>query len=83
MSIRPILAGLTPLLILAACASNPPANDKQQVAEQKVECERSYTTGSMLPKKDCAPPMTEEERRRVQDDLANRVRQNAPRPPGQ
>jgi len=70
---------LIPVLALAACASNPPAAPDAQTAsaeQPKVECDRTYRTGSMLAKKDCEPPLTPEERARLQEAMG-RVRPSA------
>ena len=77
---RLTLALTLPLLLLAACASEPDQPDTQPQAKQ--ECERTYGTGSMLPKKDCVPAMTDEERRRMQDELQRAAASHGSAPPG-
>ncbi|SEL20636.1 hypothetical protein SAMN05216359_106146 [Roseateles sp. YR242] len=71
---RAVFALAVPLLALAACAGPNPASDgpdNQQVAQAR-QCERGESqTGSMLAKKVCGPPLSEEERRRLADEAAN------------
>ena len=77
---RRTLALTLPLLLLAACASEPDQPNAQPQAKQ--ECDRTYSTGSMLPKKDCAPTMTDEERQRMQDELERATASHGSAPPG-
>lgn len=70
------LAACVLVSIVAGCASTPPA-DTTAAAKPQQSCEREYRTGSLMPVKECAPPMTEEERQRMADELANRVRPSA------
>ena len=44
-------------------------------------CEREYRVGSMLPVKNCAPPMTELERERMVEELRNKIRPSSSSPP--
>jgi hypothetical protein len=76
-----LFAAALPLMILAGCATDQPPQS-QEVAAAKPQCEREYRIGSNLPKKDCAPPMTAEERERLNAELRNIVKPNASSPPG-
>lgn len=68
-----------PLLALGACASQP--DQPEHVAQAKQDCERSYGTGSMLPKKDCVPAMSEEDRQRMNDELQRDFASRGSAPP--
>ncbi len=67
-------------VLLAACAAPTPQDTK--LAQAKPECDREYQTGSMIAKKDCTPPMSAEERQRLQNELAAKIRPNASNPAG-
>ncbi len=75
---RVIALIVVPMLaaVLSACASQP--GDKPD-ADPKVAqargCERGEAqTGSMLAKRVCAPPLSDEERRRLADEAARIAR---------
>ncbi len=68
-------------LFTAACATNPPDGKEEQVAEAKVECEKTYRVGSMMPKKECGPALTQEQRAFQQMEL-ERIRPSASNPGG-
>jgi hypothetical protein len=59
-------------LLLAACANTPPDASSTQVSQADVVCSKEAPTGSMMPRKVCAAPMTDEERQRLQSELANK-----------
>ena len=62
-----VIAMALPLIVLGGCAGLP--DQPEQQAEAKQDCEKTYTTGSHLPRKDCITPMTDAERDRLSDDL--------------
>ena len=78
MSRQMIALGLLATL-LAACAAKPPAAPQVVAQDQtpKPLCDKEYRVGSMMPRKDCTAPMSEEERQRLQADLANKIRPGA------
>jgi hypothetical protein len=64
--------------VLGACATASPT---QQTARAQVDngdktvvCDREVRVGSLIPSKHCAPPMTEAERQRMNDELRNKAR---------
>lgn len=66
------LALLLPFVAAAGCATGPSdatvaAGD---VKNSEVSCDRTYRTGSRLPKKDCGPALTPEERAHAQEDIS-------------
>ncbi len=58
-----LLAPLACIAVLGACA----AADESTPPSQRPA--REYRTGSNIPVKDPAPPLTDEERRRQQDEI--------------
>ena len=83
MNFRRIAPLLAFPLIAAGCASNP-AQDaaKQDQQDAKVSCERTYRVGSMMPTKDCAPALTEDERQRLQAGVRDMTRPSGITAPG-
>ncbi len=86
--IRLLLAAV-PLFALAACASDgvtaqgANAQTAQADGAQKVVCERQVAqTGSMLGKRECAPAMTDEDRRRLSNEVGNMVKPRGITAPG-
>lgn len=81
--IRLILAA-APLLALAACASDGVTAQTASAGEpgQKMTCEREARTGSMLGKRECAPAMTDEDRRRIANEVGNMVKPRGITAPG-
>ena len=75
-----IALALTTTVLLAACAAPAPQDPK--LAQAKPECDHEYRTGSMIAKKDCTPPLSAEERQRLQDEMANKIHPNATNPAG-
>ena len=75
MTIR-YIALLLPL-ILVGCATNPTEDTKTTQEEAKLTCERTYRVGSMMPSKDCAPPMSQEDRQHLQDELQKTIHPTA------
>ncbi len=73
MNRQTIALGLMTLL-LAACAAPAPTDGTQVAQAAKPECDKEYRVGSMMPKKDCTPPMTEDEKQRMRAEMANRAR---------
>jgi hypothetical protein len=81
MNLRHTTSSLAALL-LAACASAPPEQQSAEAKPQQV-CERVYKVGVAIPVKECTTaPLSEDERRRMQDELRNTVRPGASKPPG-
>lgn len=82
---RAVFALALPLLMLAACATNPdqPTGPDTQQVTQARQCDRGESqTGSMLAKKVCGPALSEEERGRLRDEAARNYQQPRPQPPG-
>ena len=78
---RPALLLLTlSLAALAGCANVPEQN--AQAAAPKVRCERETQIGSMMPKKDCGPAVSDDERRRLADELRNQTKPSGITAPG-
>lgn len=78
---RLVLLPLT--LVLAAmtgCASAPQPNE--QATAPKMRCERETQIGSMMPKKDCAPAVSDDERRRLADEMRNQTKPSGITAPG-
>lgn len=69
------------LATLAGCASAPEPKNTQAAAP-KLRCERETQIGSMMPKKDCGPAVTDDERRRLADELRNQTRPSGVTAPG-
>ncbi|HEY4081415.1 MAG TPA: hypothetical protein VGM81_12015 [Burkholderiaceae bacterium] len=83
MNRQTIALGLMTLLLAACAAPAPAPTDGTKVAQAaKPECDKEYRVGSMMPKKDCSPPMSEEEKARMRAEMANRVRSAGSAPPG-
>ena len=80
MNLRSI-ACLLPLIAAAGCATNPPEGEKKQ-ADANLICETTFRVGSQIPVKDCHPPMTEEERQMMVNELSQKIRPTASAPPG-
>jgi hypothetical protein len=81
-----LLFAAAPLLALAACASDGVTAQTTQTAQaepgQKLVCEREQRTGSMLGKRECAPAMTDEDRRRLSTEVGNMVKPRGITAPG-
>ncbi|MDY0748367.1 hypothetical protein SNE35_27965 [Paucibacter sp. R3-3] len=58
-------------LIVAGCAST---QTSEPVVEAKAECGLTYRVGSNIPRKECLPPQTPEERQRMQENLRNEIK---------
>jgi len=81
---RAVFVLALPLLMLAACASPEQASgpDQQQVAQAR-QCDRGESqTGSMLAKRVCGPPLSEEERRRVAEEASRTFQKSHTSAPG-
>ncbi|WP_416757373.1 hypothetical protein ACNI65_14045 [Roseateles sp. So40a] len=79
-----LLFAAVPLLALAACASDG-ATATTQTADangQKVTCEREARTGSMLGKRECGPAMSDDDRRRISNEVGNMVKPRGTTAPG-
>ncbi len=68
--IRTIFLALS-LLLVGGCAAT---DSRQTTADAQEICTREYRVGSIIPVVNCEVPMTEEERRRMIDDVRNSVR---------
>lgn len=81
-----LLFAAAPLLALAACASDGVTAQTTQTAQAetapKLVCEREQRTGSMLGKRECAPAMTDEDRRRLSTEVGNMVKPRGITAPG-
>lgn len=78
-----LLFAAVPLLALAACASDgATATQTADATGQKVVCEREARTGSMLGKRECGPAMTDEDRRRLSNEVGNMVKPRGTTAPG-
>lgn len=84
-----LLFAAAPLLVLAACASDgvtaqgASAQTAQAEGTQKVVCERQTSqTGSMLGKRECVPAMTDDDRRRLSNEVGNMVKPRGTTAPG-
>ncbi|WP_431102560.1 hypothetical protein [Roseateles noduli] len=81
-----LLFAAAPLLALAACASDgvtaQPTQTAQAEAGQKVVCEREQRTGSMLGKRECAPALSEDDKRRLSNEVGNMVKPRGTTAPG-
>jgi hypothetical protein len=81
-----LLFAAAPLLALAACASDGVTAQTTQTAQaepaQKMVCEREQRTGSMLGKRDCAPALSEDDKRRLANEVGNMVKPRGTTAPG-
>jgi hypothetical protein len=81
-----LLFAAAPLLALAACASDGVTAQTTQTAQaepaQKMVCEREQRTGSMLGKRDCAPALSEDDKRRLATEVGNMVKPRGTTAPG-
>ncbi len=83
-----LLFAAAPLLALAACASDgvtaasTQSASAQGEAGQKVSCEREQRTGTMLGKRECAPALSEDEKRRLANEVGNMVKPRGTTAPG-
>jgi hypothetical protein len=81
-----LLFAAAPLLALAACASDGVTAQTTQTAQaepaQKVVCEREQRTGSMLGKRECAPALSEDDKRRLSNEVGNMVKPRGTTAPG-
>ncbi len=59
------------LLLLGGCAVN---GGKQETVDEQKVCTREYRVGSSIPVVNCEAQMTDEERRRMIEDLRNSSR---------
>jgi len=83
MNFRRIAPLLVLPLIVVGCATNPAEDSAKQDQQQaKVTCERSYRVGSMMPTKDCAPVLTEDERQRLEAGVREMTRPSGVTAPG-
>ena len=77
-----------PLLALTACASDGVTATGTQTASAqgetgpKMVCEREQRTGSMLGKRECAPALSEDEKRRLSSEVGNMVKPRGTTAPG-
>lgn len=75
-----------PLLALTACASDGVTATQTASAQgetgQKMVCEREQRTGSMLGKRECAPALSEDEKRRLSSEVGNMVKPRGTTAPG-
>lgn len=74
MKHQTIALGLMTVLV-AGCALTP-IEDTKTAETKSATCEREYSVGSMMPHKDCAPPMSSEDRQRLQSELGNKIHPN-------
>lgn len=58
-------------LLMAGCAATP---DKQVADDTKIVCAREYRVGSNIPVVTCEAQRTDEERRRMMDEVKSNVR---------
>jgi hypothetical protein len=69
---------LLSVVLVTGCASQPiphaGASATQADAGQPQRCVKEYRVGSNIPVMNCSAPQTEEERRRMVDDLRNQTR---------
>jgi hypothetical protein len=72
---------LLPVIAVAGCATNPPEDTAKQ-AQPKVSCERTCRVGSAMPTRECAPAMSDEDRRRIQDEMRQKMRPSGVTAPG-
>jgi len=79
-------ASLIPILALAAlagCADTTRATAQAAAeATPKVRCDRETQIGSLMPKKDCGPSLSEEDKQRLAAELRNKATPTGVSAPG-
>ena len=83
MNLRRIAPLLAFPLIVVGCATNPAEDSvKQDPQQAKVTCEHTYRVGSMMPTKECAPPLSEGDRQRLEAGIREMTRPSGVTAPG-